>query len=212
MDLNQDNELIEKIKKLQAQLKNLQEHKGDIFSNLQTIIRETKYVKNKINQDTFEKDKIFKALNVIEENSKDIEELFTTPVKEEVKRQGRYYKVNLRKILNFGILDVESEDSTVSVVFKGKLFEIIKSLINKYIEDMSTNVPVEFRGYLNRKDLEVKLYGEYIGKNRLNSHITRIRTMLMENGLTDTSFIKSLEEFIRLNIDSNDVTITEEIR
>lgn len=212
-----DNQLIGKIKKLQVQFEKLQGHKGDIFGNLQTILREAKYIKNKFNKDTLteeipEMEKIQKALNLIETKARSIEELFNAPVPEEVEASGRSYKVNLKKILNFGILDVESTDSTVSVVFKGKLFKIMNALVKKYIDDMSTSVPVEFRGYINRMELEKMLYGEYIGRNRLNSHITRIRTMLIDNGLTDTTFIKSLEEFVRLNIDSYDVYITEELK
>lgn len=208
---NTGKDLVMKIHKLKDSLQRLQEYKGEIFSNLQSIIRDVKLLRNRQLESRPEKEKVIRGLDKIEQKARRIEALFnSTAIENETESSsGRYYKINLRRILNFGILDIESEDSTLSIMFKGRLFEIMNELIKKYIDDSGTNVPVEFRGYVNRRKLEKKLYGKYVGRNRLNSHITRIRTVLQENGLTDTSFIKSLEDFVRLNVDSYDVKITD---
>lgn len=205
------NDLDVKIMKLRSTLQKLQEQKGAIFSNLQSILRENKLIKNQYERNKeVNYESIKKALDTIDEKAKAIEMLFTNPQEvDESEYPVRDYKVNLRKILNFGILTIEAEDFSVTATFKGKLFEIINTLVKKYIDDIGTSVPVEFRGYVRRKELEKKLYGKYIGRNRLNSHITRIRTILLKDGLTDTEFIRSQDDYVRINIDSDDVTITE---
>lgn len=208
---NTGQELAQRIGRLKNSMKSLQEYKGEIVKNLKSILREIKILRHKQTDRAEGKEVITAFLNSIEKKAVRIEELCTASGSTEEVEAGdaAYYKVNLKRVLNFGILDIESEDTVLQVVFKGCLFEIINELITKYIEDSKTSCPIEFRGYVSRKMLEKKLYGKYVGRNRLNSHITRIRTMLTENGMADSLFIKSLEEYIRMNVNSNDVTVTD---
>lgn len=207
---DQSKELVSRLIKLKASLQLLQEYKGEIYGNLQGIDRELTFIGKRQNPNNENESRVLQSLEKIKKRTRQIENILTQVPADAANaaKAETYYKVKLRKILNFGILEVESETISLSVQFKGRLFEILEELIKKYVGDSKTDVPIEFRGYVNRKKLEKRLYGKYVGRNRLNSHITRIRSILIENGLTDASFIKSMDDFLRLNITSDDVTIT----
>ncbi len=82
--------------------------------------------------------------------------------------------------------------------------------MEKLEDDIKNNVTnFDIRGLVDRDEVEKRVFGKVCKNNRLNTNITRIRTLLANEGLT-IDLIESKDSMVRIKTISDKVVITDD--
>lgn len=91
------------------------------------------------------------------------------------------------------------------------LFELLEFLIEKLIEDIKKDIPLEERGFIEKKIIEEKIFQGIEETNRFNSNNSRIRKMLKNSGLSP-NFIENRDCYYRINTISEKVYLMKDLK
>lgn len=206
MECKGDPELIKHVLKLERSLKRMQDQRGIFSTNLDRLKREVENIKSKKIPSTR------KSIRIIEDVIYELENFYNYKPDKKIKTSIYipHYTIVLVRRSDFGTLTIDYDSGFVSISLSGILFTIINILLTKYLIDTNNiNVPIGYQGAVSRSELDKQLYGPDTGKNKLKTHISRIRKLLLQKGFLDENFITSNEAFIRLNINGSDIQIID---
>ncbi|MCG8570496.1 MAG: hypothetical protein MJB14_10185 [Spirochaetes bacterium] len=202
-------ELNEKIYHLKKNLNQLETSEKGIFNTTYKILRENKKIMDYLEEyKMIKKDAVITySVHNIDKGGKKILELLEHPLTDE-KDDAASYEIALHtktKVFELSISGYHYE-----IMLKGILYNIIHVLMDKLVNDIKNNVTnYDVRGLVERDQIETKVFGKICRNNRLNTNITRIRSLLASEGLT-IDLIESKDSMVRINTISDKITIYED--
>ena len=203
-------QLNEKIYTLSRNLSLLETSEKGIFNTTHNIINE----KNKMlayleEYKMTKKDApLVAAANSIEKSTHKILDLLEQPRKGKEESEGvNSFQISLHQKTK--VMELTVSGYHYEIMLKGILFNIIFVLMEKLVDDIKNNVTnFEVRGLVDRDEVEKRVFGKVCKNNRLNTNITRIRSLLANEGLT-LDLIESKDSMVRIKTISDKIEIVD---
>jgi len=178
-------------------LENIKEETSRIKNNIfQKILKKPELIIHSINMINSYADKIIKSLNL------------------------KIYSKNMlsREPLNYDIYLIKKE-RLLFIVKNGKkfkfelsnvLFMLLELLVQRLIEDFNSK-PLEERGFVEKKEIEQKIFDGIEDSNRFYANNSRLKKMIKNSGL-NPNIIENREKYYRINTISNNIYIFDDIK